>query len=71
MHDLINSKDNIDELFKITEFKDKKICVYIFYDLIRYNLIENGSYHNIEFINEENQDCGRTSFKTIIKDSRI
>ena len=51
---LANSDDNINELFKITEYKDNKICFNIFDDLQRFNLIENGSDHNIEFIEEDN-----------------
>ena len=57
--DLINSDVNqdqrsefpINELFGITEYKDNKIRFHIFDDL-RFNLIENGSDHNIEFIEE-------------------
>ena len=60
--DLINSDDNMDELFGITEYKDNKIRFHIFDDLQRFNLIENGSDHNIEFIEEDN---------VIIKVSRI
>ena len=48
--DLINSDDNMDELFGITEYKDNKIRFHIFGDLQRFNLIENGTNHNIEFI---------------------
>ena len=67
--DLINSDDNqdqrselsMDELFGITEYKDNKIRFHIFDDL-RFNLIENGSDHNIEFIKEDH---------VIIKASRI
>ena len=61
--DLINSDDNMDELFGITEYKDSKIRFHIFDDLQRFNLIENGNDHNIEFI-EENSNV-------IIKASRI
>ena len=61
--DLINSDDNMDELFGITEYKDNKIRFHIFDDLQRFNLIENGSDHNIEFIEEDG--------KVIIKASRI
>ena len=61
--DLINSDDNMDELFKITEYKDDKIRFHIFDDLQRFNLIENGSDHNIEFIEE--------NYKVIIKASKI
>ena len=61
--DLINSDDNMDELFEITEYKDKKIRFHIFDDLQRFNLIENGSDHNIEFIKDDNN--------VIIKASRI
>ena len=61
--DLINSDDNMDELFGITEYKENKIRFHIFDDLQRFNLIENGSDHNIEFIEEDN--------KVIIKASRI
>ena len=51
--DLINSDDNMDELFGIAEYKDHKIRFHIFDDLQRFNLIENGSDHNIEFIEED------------------
>ena len=61
--DLINSDDNMDELFGITEYKDNKIRFHIFDDLQRFNLIENGSDNNIEFIKENNT--------IIIKASRI
>ena len=61
--DLINSDDNMDELFGITEYKDDKIRIHIFDDLQRFNLIENGTDHNIELIEVEN--------KIIIKASRI
>ena len=60
--DLINSDDNMDELFGITEYKDNKIRFHIFDDL-RFNLIENDSDHNIELIEEDNN--------VIIKASRI
>ena len=59
--DLINSDYQMDELFGITEFKYNKIRFHIFDDLQRVNLFENGSDHNIEFI-EDN---------VIIKASRI
>ena len=61
--DLINSDDNMDELFGITEYNNNKIRFHIFDDLQRFNLIENGNDHNIEFI-EENSNV-------IIKASRI
>ena len=61
--DLINSDDDMDEFFGITEYKDNKICFHIFDDLQRFNLIENGSDHNIEFIEEDRN--------VIIKASRI
>ena len=48
--DLINSDDNINELFGIPEYNNNEIRFHIFDDLQRFNLIENGSYHNIEFI---------------------
>ena len=69
--DLINSDDNMDELFGITEYKDNKIRFHIFYDLQRCNLIENGSDHNIKLI-EEDRTHGLTSpSNVIIKASRI
>ena len=61
--DLINSDDNMDELFKITEYKDNKIRFHIFDNLQCFNLIENGSDHNIELIEEDSN--------VIIKASRI
>ena len=61
--DLINSDYNMDELFVITENKDDKIRFHIFDDLQRFNLIENYSDHNIEFIKKDNQ--------TLIKAIRI
>ena len=61
--DLINSDDNIYELFGITVYKDNKIRFHIFDDLQRFNLIVNGSDHNIEFMEEDN--------KVIIKASKI
>ena len=61
--DLINSDNNMDELFGITKNKDNKICFHIFDDLLRFNLIEHGSDHNIEFLEEDNN--------IIIKASRI
>ena len=61
--DLINFDDQIGELFGITEYKDNKIRFHIFDDLQHFNLIENGSDHNIEFIEEDD--------KIIIKASRI
>ena len=53
----------MDELFCITEYKDNTIRFHIFDDLQTFNLIENGSDHNIELIEEGN--------KIIIKASRI
>ena len=44
----------MDELFEITEYKDNKICFQIFDDLQHFNLIKNGSDHNIEFIDKDN-----------------
>ena len=61
--DLINSDDNMDGLFGITEYKDNKIRFHIFDDSQRFNLIENDSDHNIELIEEDNN--------VIIKASRI
>ena len=52
--DLINSDDNMDGLFGITEYKDNKIRFHIFDDLQRFNLIETGSDHNIQFIEDDN-----------------
>ena len=60
--DLINSDDNIDELFAITEYKHNKIRFHIFDDLQRVNLIENDIDNNIEFIEDD---------KIIIKAGRI
>ena len=60
---LINSHNNMDELFGITGYKDNRIRFHIFDDLQRFNLIENHNDHNIEFIEEGN--------KVIIKASRI
>ena len=42
----------MDELFGITKYKDNTIRFHIFDDLQRFNLIENGSDQNIEFIEE-------------------
>ena len=63
--DLINSDDNMYELFEMKEYKDNKILFYIFDDLQRFNLIENGSDHNIEFI-EEDRTYGLTSPNNVI-----
>ena len=51
--DLINSDDNMDELFKITEYKNNKIRFHIFDDLQRFNLSKTGSDHNIKYIEED------------------
>ena len=48
--DFNNFDDNMNELFGITQYKDNIICFYIFDDLQRFNIIKNGSDHNIEFI---------------------
>ena len=52
--DLINSDNNIIELFGITDYNYNKIRFHIFDDLQRLNLIENGNDYNIEFIEEDN-----------------
>ena len=59
--DLINSDENMDELFGITEYKDNKIRFHIFDDLQRFNLIENGSDHNIELIKEDSNVINKAS----------
>ena len=51
---LINSDNNMDELFWIRKYKDNKIRFHIFDDLQRFNLIENRSNLKIEFIEEHN-----------------
>ena len=60
--DLINSDDNIDELFCISVFNDGVIRFRIYTDL-KNNLIENVIDHKIEFIKQNNQ--------TFIKASQI
>ena len=47
---LVNSNDQVNELFGITKYKDNNIRFHIFDDLQRFNSIENGTNHNIEFI---------------------
>ena len=52
--DLINSDDNIDELFGISVFKDGVIRFRIYTDLKNNNLIENDIDHKIELIEQNN-----------------
>ena len=59
--DLINSDDNMDKLFGITEYNNNKIRFHIFDYLQRFNLIYNGSDHNIEFIDKNNTIIIRAS----------
>ena len=61
--DLINSDDNIDELFGIKIYNDSVIRCRIYTDLINIHLIKNDIDHKIEFIQQNNQ--------TFIKASRV
>ena len=47
---LIESDDNMDELFGITEYENDIICFHIFEDLFKQKIIEKGIDHKIEFI---------------------
>ena len=67
----INSDDNMNKFFGITEYKDNKICFRIFEDLQRFNLIENHNDHNIELIEEERTHGLTSHNKVLIKASRI
>ena len=61
--DLINSDDNIDELFGISTFNDGVIRFRIYADLRRNNLIENDIDNKIEFIED--------NYETYVKASRF
>ena len=61
--DLINSDDNIDELFGISIFNDGVIRFRIYTDLKNNNLIENDIDHKIELIEDDNE--------TYVKASRL
>ena len=72
--DLINSADNMDELFKITKYKDNEIRFQIFDDLHGFNLIKNGNDHNIEFIEENSYviiKANRIENETVKKDISV
>ena len=65
---LIESDDNMDELFGITEYKDSIICFYIFENLYNHKLMEKGIDHKIKFI----KDIDRTLIKASrTKDGRV
>ena len=71
--DLIESDDNMDELFGITEYKDNTriIRFHIFDDLYNYKLIERGIDLKIEFIEEIDRTmikASRTRDGRVIKD---
>ena len=55
--DLINSDDNIDEMFGISVFNDGVIRFRIYADLKHNNLIENDIDHKIELIEDNNEAC--------------
>ena len=67
---LIESDDNMDELFGITEYKDDLIRFHIFDDLYNHQLIEKGIDHKIEFIEEIVGPVEQTFIRTLIKASR-
>ena len=67
---LIESKDNMDELFGITEYKDDIIRFHIFDDLYKHKLIKKGIDHKIEFIEEIDGPVEQTFIRTLIKASR-
>ena len=70
--DLIESDENMDELFGITMYKDDIIRFHIFLDLYKHKLIEKGIDHKIEFIEEKDQGSGMNAVidRTLIKASR-
>ena len=53
--DLINSDDNMDELFCIKIYNDGVIRCRIYTDLKNNHVIENDIDHKIEFIEQDNQ----------------
>ena len=68
---LIESKNNIDKLFGITEYKDYIICFHIFEDLYNHKLNIKGYNHKIKFIEEINRTLIKVSMtkdKIIIKE---
>ena len=69
--DLIESDENIYELFGITKYNDYIIRFHIFLELYRHQLIENGIDHKIEFIEEIDRTlikASRTKDNIVIKD---
>ena len=69
--DLINSDNNIDELFGISVFNDGIIRFRIYTDLKNKNLIENDIDHKIELIEDDNRTHGLSSPETYVKASRV
>ena len=59
--DLINSDDNMDELFGISIFNDVVICFRIYADLQRNNLIEHGIDYKIKFIEDNDETYVKAS----------
>ena len=67
---LIETDDNMDQLFCITKYKDDIICFHIFEDLYKFKSIEKGIDHKIEFIEEIDGRVNQTIIRTLIKSSR-